>query len=949
MQAHYVCTVTTHLYMYRLFLLFSLALLLGCSVHAQRGTGTVRGVVRDSIFNVPPNGKGVVDGAVVTLMRQRDSALVTFTMTDTAGAFLLKGVGPGNYRVLVTHTAYRSYSRRFTVTADTPNVVLKPIYVNHRSVLLSEVVVEEEAPPVTLKGDTLEFNAASYRTAPNASAEELMNKMPGFKINSDGTYTVNGQKVTKILVDGKEFFSDDPALAGRNIQADAVKKVQVFQRASDTEAATGVKDGSSETTINLTLKDDKKNGSFGTATVGAGTDERYRMAANYNRFSGSRRLSLLANANNINERAFSFQDAMNMSGGFSQGGGVFRMLGEDGGMGVGNGINTGWAGGINFTDDWGKRITFSTNYFYTKRQREMASSSEQYYALPDSTFNRFSNSLLDNYTDNHRFNINTEFRIDSLTKLRMRTGLVYTNSRSSNFSNFNSTNAAGALINNGGNSNFSGRDAFSFNNELVFTRRMLRAGRNFSINWKVNQRYSDIFSEPENSTAFFTESGTLTRTQRQRNLQDDVRSEQTVNVSWTEPVGKFSKLVISADANTRTLKNDRNVYKVDSLNNTVLEFQPALSNDFEYTFRYASAGIRYNFEKKKKNITLGASVRQSQLIGQSLDQPGSSSGVFTNILPFFRYNYDFSKVRKLSIVYSSDLTPPDISSLNPVVDISDPLNVSSGNALLRPEEVHNLFAQYMAPDPTGKFTFVVSSNFSRSLHAIANSVSLDTLGRRFSIPVNGKPRDNGYVMMYIENKVEKLKSALNFTLQPSYGRTWSVINNTSNRNTSLSAEATVGWRFIPNDSFELGGRASLLVSDGRYTLTPQNNNRFITQTYTASLLWQTKWGFVLESAFDYNIATNQNTGVQTRFPLWNSSVSYMFLKGNKGQLKLNVFDILNTNTGIEQNVEDTFVEIQRYTTLRRYVMLSFTYKIGKAPEMMDGPRGGRRMMMMMHR
>lgn len=923
--------------------------MLGNHLHAQRPTGTVRGIVRDSVFAAPPNGKGIVEGAVVTLMRQRDSSLVTFTMTDTAGAFLLKGVGPGNYRVLITHTAYRSYSRKFTLVADTPNVVLQHIYVNHRSVLLSEVVVEEEAPPVTLKGDTLEFNASSYRTAPNASAEDLMKKMPGVKVNSDGTYTVNGQKVTKILVDGKEFFSDDPALAGRNIQADAVKKVQVFQRASDTEAATGVKDGSSETTINLTLKDDKKNGSFGNATVGAGTDERYRTALSYNRFNGSRRLSLLANANNINERAFSFQDAVNMSSGFSQGGGVFRMLGEDGGMGVGNGINTSWAGGVNFTDDWGKRITFSTNYFYTKRQRELVSSSEQYYALPDSTFNRFSNSLLDNYTDNHRLNINTEFRIDSLTKLRMRTGVVYTNSRSSNFSGFNSTDAAGARLNSGSNTNFSGRDAFSFNNELFFTRRMQRAGRSFSVNWKVNQRYSGNFSEPENTTAFFTESGTLTRTQRQRNLQDDIRSEQTLNVSWTEPVGKYSKLVFSADANTRTLQNDRNVYKVDSVDNSSIEFQPALSNDFEYTFRYASAGVRYNFEKKKKNITLGASLRQSQLIGQSLDQPGSNSSVFTHVLPFFRYNYDFSKVRKFWLVYSTDLTPPDVSSLNPVVDVSDPLNVSSGNAALRPEETHNLFVQYMAPDPTGKFTFVVSSNFTRSMKAIVNSVTLDTLGRRFSMPVNGKPRDNGYVMMYVESKLEKLKSSVNITLTPTYGRTWSVINNASNSNTSLSNEAILGWRFMPTDSFELGGRASLLVSDGRYTLTPQNNNRFVTQTYTASLLWQTKWGFVLESAFDYNIATNQNTGVQTRFPLWSSSVSWMFLKDKKGQLKLNVFDMLNTNTGIEQNVEDTFVEIQRYTTLRRYAMLSFTYKLGKAPEDMGGRRRGGGGMMMIHR
>lgn len=926
-------------------LLFIFVLISAPVLFAQKNSGTVSGIVRDSIFAAPPLGNGRVSGASVTLMKQKDSSLVTFTMTDTSGAFSLKGISYGSYRLLITHTTYRSLSRTFVLSADTPSVVLSNLYLIHRSIQLNEFVVEEEAPPITLKGDTLEFNAGSFKTVPNAASEELFKKLPGFQINSDGSYTVNGQKVTKILVDGKEFFSDDPSLAGKNLPADAINKVQVFQKASETEMATGVKDGSSETTINLTLKEDKKAGGFGSLMAAAGTDNRYQTAMNYNRFNGAKRFSVLANTNNINERAFSFQDMINMSGGFNQGGGGFRSFSDDGSGGFGgtsNGINTAWAAGINFANDYGKRVSVSGNYFFTRRSREMISESIRNYALPDSVFTRNSNSQLNNYNDNHRLNITTEFRYDSLTKFRMRTSLTYSNSRSFSYNSFSTADALSRLINSGNNSSFSGRDAYAFNNEITFTRKMRRTGRNFSVNWKVNERVADNFSEPENATTFFTESsGSFSKIIRQRNRQNESRDEQNVTATWTEPVGRYSRILFTAQGVTRTARNDRNVYAVDTLDNSTLNFQPDLSNDFALTFRYAGFSTRFNYEKKKHNLTLGGSIVKSQLAGILLDQTGTNSNSFLNFMPYARYAYSITKQKKIELNYYADITPPDASDVNPVKDISDPLNIYSGNTTLRPEVFHQLNLQYFAPDPTGGSSYFFGAYVTHTFNAIITSTTLDTLGRQVSMPVNGKPSDAVNVYGNYFTKLEKLKSGVDLGVSMSTSRDWSIINGADNQNLNIGFNANTGWRFNPTDSFELRAEYGLGISDGRYSLLPQRNNQFVTQKIGGTMMWQTKPGINFESSFNYTIATNQSTGVQTKFPLWTASASWLFLKDKRGELKLTVFDILNTNTGIQQNVDVTYVEIQRYNTLKRYVMLGFSYKIGTQP---SNPKGMRRMM-----
>jgi hypothetical protein len=297
-------------------------------------------------------------------------------MTDNKGQFEITGLANGEYRLLTTHVNYHNASRPFTIDDAHKQVNLGNIIMNDVTRVLSEVIVTAEAPPVTLIDDTVQYNAGSFKTIPNATVEQLLKKMPGIKVEKDGTVKAQGQEVKKVLVDGKEFFGNDPKIATRNLPADAVDKVQVYDKMSDQAQLTGFDDGNSEKTINLKLKKDKKKGAFGKIMGGAGTDERFEGRFNINSFKGARQMSAIGMANNTNTEGFSFMDILSFNGGMNQlggnsgGGGInINMSSNDamaGAMGGGNNnaINTTWAGGANYNNiigkKWKYRATTST-------------------------------------------------------------------------------------------------------------------------------------------------------------------------------------------------------------------------------------------------------------------------------------------------------------------------------------------------------------------------------------------------------------------------------------------------------------------------------------------------------------------------------------------------------------------------------------------------------------
>ncbi|HEY1202924.1 MAG TPA: carboxypeptidase regulatory-like domain-containing protein, partial [Niastella sp.] len=301
--------------MKKVYLLIICCFLYSCLL-AQKN-GVVKGVAFDTLAKQP------VVAATITLLQKKDSSLVSFTITDSKGQFEIAGLSNGEYRLLTTHVSYYNSSRLFTIGDNNKQVNLGNIIMNDVSRMLSEVTVTAEAPPVTLIDDTVQYNAGSFKTVPNATVEQLLKKMPGIKVEKDGTVKAQGQEVKKVLVDGKEFFGNDPKLATRNLPADAVDKVQVYDKASDQAQLTGFDDGNSEKTINLKLKKDKKKGMFGKVMAGGGTNDRFEGKGNVNSFKGARQFSVIGMGNNTNSEGFSFMDMLNFNGGMNsmQGGG----------------------------------------------------------------------------------------------------------------------------------------------------------------------------------------------------------------------------------------------------------------------------------------------------------------------------------------------------------------------------------------------------------------------------------------------------------------------------------------------------------------------------------------------------------------------------------------------------------------------------------------------------
>jgi len=477
------------------YLLCIICSIICITAYGQRN-GVVTGTVVDTIGSRP------VTSATVTLLQKKDSSLVSFMMTDNKGAFELNGIAAGEYRLLITHLNYHSTSIMVSISAANPRVALGNILLSDLSRTLNEVVVSGEAPPVTLIGDTVQYNAGSFSTVPNASVEQLLKKLPGLQVDKDGTVKAQGQKVNRVLVDGKEFFGSDPKIATKNLPADAVDKVQVYDRMSDAAQLTGFDDGNSEKTINLKLKEDKKKGLFGKASAGAGTDERYEGRFNVNSFKGARQLSAIGMANNTNGEGFSFMDLMNFSGELNRmrqsgsGNASFTLNADDPmasmmGNSNSNGIKTIWGGGVNYSNIIGNKTDLNGSYFYNRYNPQQESNTQRQYFLPDSSYfyNQRSNS--DNLNNSHRLNLTADINIDSFHSLKITSSASYQETGNKSFNTYETLTGDHQLANQGFSNNSSNGHGSNLRNDILFRKKFHRKGRTFSLGLQTSLNSSE--------------------------------------------------------------------------------------------------------------------------------------------------------------------------------------------------------------------------------------------------------------------------------------------------------------------------------------------------------------------------------------------------------------------------------------------------------------------------
>ncbi|MBS1513322.1 MAG: outer membrane beta-barrel protein [Bacteroidetes bacterium] len=934
--------------------LYSVAFLvfISAAALAQRN-GVVQGVAFDTISRQP------VNGATVTVLNSKDSSLIGFTMTGNDGKFEVRNLANGDYRLLITHVNYHNSNTYFSLSENKKTATLGNVVMNDKTKVLQEVVVASEAPPITLINDTIQYNAGSFKTAPNASVEQLLKKMPGIEVAKDGTIKAQGEKVTKVLVDGKEFFSNDPKVATKNLPADAIDKVQVYDKQSDQAQLTGFEDGNYEKTINLKLKQDKKKGMFGKINAGAGTDNRYEGKFNVNSFKGARQFSAIGMGNNTNAEGFSFMDILNFTGELSRmqrgsGGGDININISDAdaaAMGINaggrnSGINTAWGGGLNYNNIIGKNVDLQSNYFYNRYNPQQESHIQRQYFLPDSSYYYNQDANSNNLNNSHRFNANALFQVDSFNSIRVTSSYNTQQTDNRSQTNYQTLSGNKLLTNEGFSNTTSGTNGYNLRNDVIWRKKFARRGRTFSLSMQTSINESNGDGTLNSINSFYNPGGSLflRDTINQKNNTSSMLNSYYGRAVYTEPIFKRSLVEFSAGKSYSKSTAGKTTYDYNPLNAKFDQYNSSLSNNFENTYGFTNTGIRMRTQKKNYSYMLGMSWQQADLEGKVITGTKDStlSKTFYNLLPSARFQYRFSKFKTAAVTYSTSTNQPNISQLQPVPDNSNPLNIKDGNPNLKQEYNHFVQANMNLMSPYKNKNLFFFLTMQATQNKIVNYDSINNLGIKRTKPVNVNGVYNINSNFSYSMPVHFLKGMIEFSSNTGLFKTKQFINGVGNDIKTFSAGPGIRVNSNATEKFSIETGASFNYNKTNYSLQSSLNASYFSQEYNLSADWELPAKFFLSSDFTYTINSQRAAGFNTKVPLWNASISKQVLKYNRGELKLGARDLLNQNIGISRNTNNNYIEDARVLTLKRFFVLSFTYSLNKTGLNNAGKDGGMR-------
>lgn len=889
---------------------------------AQKAAGKaeVIGSVVDSMSGKP------LRLASVSLLTDRDSTYVDATITNGDGQFQLRNVGAGRFRLLVTFLGYRNASSWVTVGRETL-VDVGVLRMNEQANTLNEVVVKQERAPVAVKGDTVEFNAGSFKTQPNAQVEELLRKLPGVEVARDGTIKAQGQAVSRVLVDGKPFFGNDPKMATRNLPADIVDKVQLYDQSSDQSQFSGMDDGNRERTINLTIKRDKRKGYFGQNSIGAGTDQRYQSRLNINRFNNGRQLSLIGQANNLNQQNFTL--------GGGAGGPV--IVGGPGGLeSAANQSPTNIieikAGGLNYRDKLGKRAELSSSYFLNQAITTTNQQSRRENVLPDRSFFTDQSNYSQNQQTTHRFNGRLDWQLDSMTSLRITPNVSWQTTGYDSRTTSRSYLQSGQSLNDGDTRYGSTGDGFNGYNNLLFMRKFRRDGRTLSVN--LNTVLTNGLTKALNlsTNLFYDSTGTnpLSTTRlNQRNRQDSYALQNTLTLSFTEPLSLTQKLELRYAYATNRNRAGRDV--VDANESTGLYDRPnsTLSNHFGSLFTTHRLGSTLQTRRLRYSYALGFDLQQSALQVDNRSVDTTSSRRYLNLMPNALFSYTFSRNRSLRLQYRTRLNPPSVTLLQPVLDNTNPLNIKQGNPILRPEYYNTITLTYNGSSGTGGKSLFLFASLNQSDNRISTTTTVNSAGAQTTQPINtgGYLSANG--SLSIGRTLQPSKLSVSLMTNASFSRVVSLINDQSNESRNVSLGQGFRLQSAYNGKLDYGISGTVSYQTATYSLLSKQNTAYWSQYATADLHWQLPFNFVLTSDLTYTATTGRAAGYNQQFTLWNAALAWQFLKAKQGEFRVQGFDLLNQNRSVVRNTGDSYVEDVQSRVLTRYFLVSFVYNLRK--------------------
>ena len=852
--------------------------------------------------------------ATVVLLQQKDSVIAKFAITDASGNYALKRVSPDDYILQVSYVGYNSYSRAISLSGKEnkmEDIVLKP-----ESVGLDEVVIKAEHIPIVINGDTIEYNAAAFSAAPDAPVEELLKKLPGVEVARDGSIKAQGEQVTKVMVDGKEFFGNDPTIATKNLPADAVDKVQVFDKKSELATFSGIDDGQEQKTINLKLKEDKKHGYFGNAEAGYGTDNRYAGKFNLNRFGSQTQMTALGMMNNTNKQGFSFNDYINFMGGFDQflsrGGFTFN-TGEDADIPLASngqdGLTTIRAGGINLNSDLSKKTTLNTHYFYNQTLNTLEQSIDRQTTLEELSYRTLSDSRETNNKNNHRLGLTLKHRIDSLQKLTFEVNTGYNTTQRA----LDATTATDneALHGNTEESDSYDRNKGRMKGSLRYYRRFAKKGRLFtaktSFQFLAANRKRRIHS-----------TGDYIDTLDQRQLAQEHKRGYGLSATYTEPAGKYKYLQFSLSRQEYNNGLDKSFYDITG---TEESLNQELGNAYKVGYVYHQIGTNFRYNRKRINLETGIKWQLARLSDEV-----STRRDFRYLLPSLQVRYDFKQGRNLNIDYRTEVREPTVRQLQPVIDNSDPLNIYEGNPDLVPAYTHELNAFFMDYNQFNFSSLFANVMMRYSRNEISYRQTTDSLLITTIQPVNVADNLFANGSISYNTPIRPIKSKINLETGINLRQNITLINGLESHLSFREIYYDISLENRKKDIVDAMLGAKFTFNRTRAKETDFFNQNYSRQTYYLDIRVRIGSNWRIKSSLDYQVYSNESFGGAQNIPLWGAEVS-RYVMNKKGVIKFSAFDLLNKNVGIRRISDLNYTQEQRIRSIGRHFLVSFGYSI----------------------
>lgn len=899
-------------------------------IDATAQQSSLKGTITDTL------NKQNLYNAVISILRTKDSVLVKFTRTDINGDFEVKNLPAGKFILMVSYPSYADYVDPITIEPATQKL-LGSLPLITKAKLLEEVIVRQRIGAIRVKGDTTEYKADSFHVSVNADVQELLRKMPGIQVNSKGEITAQGEKVEKVLVDGEEFFSDDPAVVTKNLRADAVDKVQAFDKKSDQAVFSGIDDGQKIKTLNIQLKEDKKKGYFGKAELGSDFDKFRYGKVLANAFKGKRKISGYLTTDNTRFESLNWDENRNYGGDAN----TTTTIGDDGSMMMfsggddfswGRGFPTSTTGGLHYSNKWDKDKHNSNNtYQFNQLTVTGTTTSKTQNILPDTSF--INTTAQDQVSDRKRHKLTSiyEWQIDSSSSIKATV-------RASGVKSFSRSNYLGQsisqdnnIINESNRTTTNEDDNNTLNSTIFWRKKFNKKGRTISINSDLNfnNRSENGLLLAKNN--FYDKTGAVIKQDNidQMKINKQVTSSINTLVTFTEPLWKNTFLVLNYrlnlnqnDAERNTLaKNGTGKYEilVDTLSNHFI---------FNTTGHLGSFNVRYNV--KKVNFSIGTGFGTSTYHMTDIRKNANREVSFTNFVPSVTFNYTPKQQRRVTFSYNGNTRNPSLQQIQPILDNIDPLNITIGNPNLKQSFSHSFNFRASDYKVLKGRNISLNLNYSTTENAISDASTIDNLGRRISQAINV---DGNYNASLSANYGFEILPSLNVGISagPRKSRNANVINGKNNitDNASITIGLNSGYWSDKWINFWLNFNANYNSSTS--SIRPDAVTKYWSYNTYSNLQFKfKKQKLYIDMSLEANLYQKTSVFVDQRdVYILSPSIRKVISKNDKWEAKLFVNDLLNQNIGINRSISNNFISETTTQTIQRYFMLSLIYNFSK--------------------